>query len=322
MHLPGNGLPCIHYIRPYDSHEPGFCRQPNMFRCLEAVKQKLPAVSYSSVTDFIHCKVRYRHRIIEGLKVRPQHLPDAIKLGQIWDGFIRQRHESGYIYKEGLEQLQLTEMVAARINALIRAYHDLEIKSVTDGLLGCQFKINVPVGQHQIVGNVDRAYENHIVETKLSVRPDFYTQKENVTYQIGTYLMSDERWEYADVQITRTPSLRTGQGKYGGESPGEYEERVYGDILSRPAFYFLGWDRKTRTFGTRFWRGEFDLDEIFTTYIHVIQEIQHTLRQDSWYANNLACHVPAPCPYLPIKRTGIISDEIYQKRGGNESGRV
>ena len=322
MFLPTNNSPCQHYVRPEDPNEPGFCRQPIVFRCIEAMKRKLPAISYSSATDFIHCKLRYKHRIVDGLRARPQYLPDPIKFGQVWDGFIRQQHESGYIYKEGIKQLQLAEFQAAKINALIRAYNDLEIKSVTDGLLGCQFKINVPVGQHQIVGYVDRAYESHIVETKLSARPDFYTQKENITFQLGTYFMSDERWKYADVQVTRVPSLQTGRGRYENESLEDYEERVYGDILSRPAFYFLGWDRKTRTFGTRFWRGEFDLDEIFKTYVHVIQEIQHTLRQDSWYANNLACHVPAPCPYLPIKRTGIVSDEIYETNGGNESERM
>lgn len=314
MLRPTETAPCQHYIRPSDANDPGFCRQPTVFRCIEAMKRKLPAISYSSVTDFIHCKLRYRQRIIEGLKVRPQHLPDAIKLGQIWDGFIRQQYENGHNYNDQLKPLQLTEMQAAKINALMRAYQDLEIQSVTDGLLGCQFEINVPVGQHQIVGYVDCAYEGHITETKLSSRPDFFTQRENVTFQLGTYFMSNERWEYADVQITRVPSLQTGKGRYDGESPGDYQGRVYGDIVSRPAFYFIGWDRKTRTFGTRFWREEFDLDEIFRTYAHVIQEIKETLRQDSWYANNLACHVPTPCPYLPIKRTGIISDEIYEKK--------
>jgi hypothetical protein len=140
------------------------------------------------------------------------------------------------------------------------------------------------------------------------------SQKENVTYQLGTYLMANEAWDSATLEAVRTPSLRTGQGRYSEEDPEEYEERVYGDIVSRPGHYFLGWDRKTRTYGVKFWRSEFDLDEIFSTYVHVLRELKNTLEHGAWYGNNLACHVPTPCLYLPIKRSGVVSEEIYERR--------
>ena len=98
------------------------------------------------------------------------------------------------------------------------------------------------------------------------------------------------------------------------ETAEAYEVRLYGDIISRPAFYFIGWDRKTRTYGVKFWRSEFDLDEIFRTYIYVLEEIKTTIRRGSWYPNNLACHVPAPCPFLPIKKSGVVSPEIYHRK--------
>lgn len=312
MLAPGDGLPCKHYIRPDDPSQPGFCSQPERFFCVEAMKRKLPAISYSASTDFIHCRLRYYHGVIEGLRVRSHQLPEPLKLGQAWNTFTRFMYEDTPFH-EALEPLKLSPEQAAKVNALVRAYRDLEIQVNKDRLLSSEYKVHVPVGQNQIIGFVDRAYENHIVESKLSTRPDFYAQRENLAYQLGTYFLANEEWDSATVEVVRAPSLRTGQGKYSEEDPGEYEERVYGDIISRPGYYFLGWDRKTRSYGVKFWRSEFDLDEIYSTYVHVLREIHDTLEHGAWYPNNLACHVPAPCPYLPIKRSGVVSEEVYEK---------
>jgi hypothetical protein len=281
------------------------------------MKVKLPAISYSSLTDFIHCKLRYKHRVIEGLQMKPQYLPEPLKLGRAWDSYIRYLHD-GTDHQPEIHSLLLTDIQQAKINALARAYLDLEIIIKKEGLIGCQYKIHVPVGQEQIIGYVDRAYENHIIETKFSSRPDFYKKRENLTYQLGTYFMGNEAWEYADVEITRVPALKPKPD----ESAEAYEERCYGDIIGRPAFYFIGWNRKTRTYGVRFWRSEFDLDEIFRTYVYVLEEIRTTLKRGSWYPNTLACHVPAPCPYLPIKKSGVVSPEIYERKEVKKSEKI
>ena len=144
----------------------------------------------------------------------------------------------------------------------------------------------------------------------IQFKPNFPKKRENLTYQLGTYFMGNEAWEYADVEITRVPALKP----KSDESAEVYEERVYGDVLSRPAYYFQGWDRKTRTYGVRFWRSEFDLDEIFRTYVYVLEEIKTTIRRGNWYPNNLACHVPTPCQFLPIKKSGVVSPEIYNRK--------
>jgi hypothetical protein len=313
MLVPGNGLPCRHYIRPDNPADAGFCSLGPNFFCPEAMKHKRQSISFSRMTDFAHCKLRYFHSVIQGLSPKPQHLAEAIKLGRAWDAFIRHVHE-GYDYLAEMHSLELSAEQCSKVFALVRAFDDLEIQPSQEGLLGCQYKIHVPILRDQIVGYVDRAYEDFIKETKLSSRPEFYSQRENVAFQLGTYFLGNEAWDYADVEITRVPALRTGQGKFSDEDPEAYEERMYSDILSRPAHYFLGWDRKSRTYGVRFWRSEFDLDEIHATYVHVLREIRETVKHGSWYGNPLACHVPAPCPYLPIKRSGVISEEIFHKR--------
>jgi hypothetical protein len=311
---PGDQAPCKFYIRPVNPKEAGFCRLPDHFRCIEACKKKLAPLSYSSLIDFIHCRMRYKHRKIDGNEIRPAHLPEAIKLGAAWDAFLNTQIGLELKLFDTIQSLQLSPLQMAKYSALVRAFNDLEVDLDMKDLLDAQYEIGVPVGDTRITGFVDRAYRDHITEVKLSGRPDFYWQRENLYYQLGTYFMADERWKYADVQITRVPQLRTGKGKFSDESPDAYEDRCYSDILSRPAHYFIGWDRKTRTYGVRFYRSEFDLDQIFQTYVHVLHEIKDTCRRDAWYPNNLACHVPAPCVYLPIKKSGVVSDEIYKRK--------
>ena len=94
MFTPGDGLPCKHYIRPIQGEDPGFCTQPTRFRCIEAMKRKLPSISYSRMSDFIQCRRLYYHTVIEGLEVKPEHLPEAVKLGRAWDAFIRRINEN------------------------------------------------------------------------------------------------------------------------------------------------------------------------------------------------------------------------------------
>jgi hypothetical protein len=283
------------------------------------MKKKLPTISFSSLTDFISCKQRYFHHKVEGLCIKYPHLPEPIKLARAWDVYTRHLYDDTD-YQEKFNLLAHYHPAGhAKILALKRAHQDLEIQTDMKGLLGCRYRIHTPIGQNMITGHVDRAHEDHIVVIKLSTRPDFYQQRENLAYQVGTYFMGNEAWQWADVEITRLPTLRTGYGKYSDERPEGYQERIYGDILSRPSYYFVGWDKKTRTYGVRFYRSEFDLNEIFRTYAHVLREIKDTCTRGSWYPNNLSCHVPTPCVFLPIKRSGVVSDEIYNRKEVRQS---
>jgi hypothetical protein len=251
--------------------------------------------------------------VIQALQVKPQHLSEAMKFGRAWDAFIRSRFEE-YDYLPVIQELQMTPEQMARISALMRAYVELEIKNDSgDGFLGCQFEISVPLGvKNNITGLIDRAYEDYIVESKTSSNPDFYFQKENIQYQLSTYFLANEGWDHAVLEVVRIPRTTS-------KSEDDYEKleaRIYGDILSRPSHYFVGWNRQEKTFGKKFWRSELDLDEMVRTYRFVYEDLKRTVINNLWYPNRLACHVPVPCPYLPIERTGVVSDEIYQ--GGNK----
>ena len=130
MRSPAPGLPCKHNLKPDDKTQPGFCASPGttFLFCTEAMKHKWPSISYSSLTDFIHCKIRYYHRTVEGLYLKPEQLPEPIKLGRAWDAITRSRYDLAFDPIREIEPLKLSPVQAAKINGLNRAFTDLEVQ--------------------------------------------------------------------------------------------------------------------------------------------------------------------------------------------------
>jgi len=49
-------------------------------------------MSHSSRIDFAHCRRKYYYRKIQGLQVKKRILPEAVKMGIIWDKFIEDKY--------------------------------------------------------------------------------------------------------------------------------------------------------------------------------------------------------------------------------------
>jgi len=116
--------------------------------------------------------------------------------------------------------------------------------------------------------------------------------------------------------ITQEPKLR---GKDMEE--GVYESRIYNDILARPSFYFIGFNKQKKTYGIRFWRKEFNLDYLRQVYMNVLADLRHTVDNDLWYRNELQCYVPVKCWFYAIKRSGVVSDQLYERMDVNEASK-
>nr|BDD44338.1 hypothetical protein 14 [Desulfobacterales bacterium] len=253
-------------------------------------------------------------------------LPDAVSMGIIWDRFTGAIYK-GMPFKEEFWQLIdeycLADAAVAKLYGLIKAFKAIGFNANSDGLVACQHPFTFSDSNVTVNGYIDRAYKNHFVETKLSSRPDFYHVIHNITSQVATYFLSNEQYEYCVIEAVRVPQVKTGYGQYSGESSSSYMDRIYSDILSRPSHYFLGFNRDDKTFGKRFWRTEFPLEQIREDYQKINRDIQRAIEEDSFYQNFLACHVPAACQFLPICETGVVSDSIYERkpltRGGAKS---
>jgi spore coat polysaccharide biosynthesis protein SpsF (cytidylyltransferase family) len=118
------------------------------------------------------------------------------------------------------------------------------------------------------------------------------------------------------MEVIRTPALKSA-GKNKEESAEEYQERVYQDAISRPSFYFLGYNPKTHRYGKKFYRSEFDLDEIKSRYLHVFRELYDARVMDGWYRNDRVCNNVLPgieCDMKSCCRNGNMSETVYQIR--------
>ena len=320
--------PCTHYM-PVEKGVAGLCELPTYFRCVEAMKRMLPPISHSAITQWASCKMKYYWHYVMGLNVRPIHAPRPMVKGLIWDAWQEQRYTGKLIHPDLkcettlpilYDYYDLDDKSRAQLNALTRAFDYLEIKVDTKNLISCQYKIHHPIPDLGVItGYTDRAYDDHIVETKLSARPDYYNHIEGISHQAATYFLGNKNFDYIDMEVTRLPDLRTGtRGRYENESTEAYEERVFQDIMSRPSYYFIGFNRSKLTFGKRFWRGEFDLDYIERTFIFIMHELRRTIDVGSWYRNEMACFQPTLCMYYPIKQTGVVSEELYYYKQAKE----
>lgn len=327
---------CTHLIET--GGQSNLCRMSQHFLCTlgedDITKNKGGEgmhLSHSSRELFIRCRYAFYLHRIKRISIRKNMMALPVKLGAIWDKYM----ESRYLGTKFMERFwELVDeyaieddMDVEKLYALIQAHRQLEMEPQyenEDGGIfrGCQHRFEfTDDGDFTVIGYIDRAYTDHIVETKLTARPDFYFQIHNITSQIGTYFLSNTEYKYALIEATRLPGLKTGKGKNSDESSESYRSRIVGEVLSKPSYYFPGYNRNKKTFGKKFWRGEFDMEELKLDYFHVNQDIYRAMEDGdgAFYKNRKACYVPGPCSYLPICSNGSVSDEIFEIRGEAES---
>jgi len=306
---PAPGMPCKHYIRLPNKDEPGLCDLPENFHCTEAFKHKIPAISVSSAKDFSSCRMKYFYHKVQGIECKPAKLPEPIKCGKIWDEYMNMVYSgpdaSNESFEKAINTSQLPDYTAAKLQGLIYAFQELNIHV---DLANCQRVLNANILTSNVIGVVDRDYSDYFVETKLSSRPNFYDHLESIHFQAGAYFLLNPSYEHMILEVTRLPGLK----QKPDESINAFASRIKSDIIKRPSYYFIGLNRKTLRFGRKYMRSEFNLDKIKKTFQIISQDIQRAVVSDEWYENELACHSPSNCMYLPIHRTGAISESIYQ----------
>lgn len=324
---------CRYYADADDARANGFCVKENMYRCV-ATDGKVIPLSHSSVQDFLTCHHLYYLKAIRGIQTKNPAKSAALKMGKLWDSAL-QKYLGGKLVDDSGKPTSMSDIIAAyeiddievaKVKALYDAYRELEITIDPDYEL--QARINnsisfdkqwhdgVPV-ELLLTGFYDRKYSNYFAENKLSGRPDMYLDTYFIQSQIGTYFLADPKLEYCIMEVVRVPQLKQ-TGKTQDESIEDYYKRTYQDILTRPAFYFLGWDNKKKRYGKKYYRTEFNLDEIKSRYLHIFREIFDARITDGWYKNDKACNnvLPGiPCDMLGICKLGNnFNESIYEVR--------
>jgi len=309
--------------RAEDNGNCGYCKKEEWFRCIMDVAMMPIPLSQSTVGDFVICPYLYYLKNIRGIVVKDSQMSAAVKMGKLWDSVLQaDMGDSTISLKQIIDDYEIPDINIAKVKALFRAYKALGITIETGGVLQAEFDNTIEIpGIYsdysvavKIKGFFDRKYDKYFVENKLSSRPDNYLDPFFIQSQVGAYFLSDDKLEYCIMEVARVPDLKS-IGKFKDEAPEEHEERCYQDIISRPAFYFLGWDKDSRMYGKKYRRGEFDIDGIKKRFRAVDIMIHDLQAYDGWYKNDKACGaiLPGiPCDMKSICRYGNMSETMYE----------
>lgn len=302
--------PCVHLIKGDDRD---FCKRSSQFLCLDTLDNKIPVMSHSSRMSWTRCRYKYYLSNIMGIKSRDHMKGAPLKIGTVIDRFCEYRYQLKPFkeeFKRLTHDMNMSDVEIAKCYAIIKASHDLEAQLETGGKP--QYEVRYETETCKVKGFIDCKFNDHADEIKTSTRPDFYRQPFNLKSQLSTYFLGNESIKYFSVKIIRVPTLRYNQDK---ESIDDYQDRLYSSIISRPSYYFIGWKKLARTWGIKFHRSEYDMDDIRDDYEKVSRDIVQAAKDDSFY-QSFNCYCPGECEYLPICKTGGVSEEIYEYRQG------
>jgi len=298
------------------NHDPPLCSRRGEYLCIDTLSENLPNLSHSARMDWISCRRKYYLNKIKGIKSRQSKISSPLKFGTMWDKFIENQYGKSHNLTDLAIKLDMTELEIARFNAVTHVYRKLKLADRNTNEFDLQKKIIIPGNGINIVGYVDRAYDDHFVEVKMSMRPQYYIEPFNIAFQVGTYFLSNPKWKYVVMEVTRTPTMTWDRENM---DIGKYEEMLAKDIQKKAAMYFPGIKRKDCTYGKKFFRAEFPLDNIAKTYEHINKEITEaiSLGEEAFY-QSFNCNSPYPCEFLPICKDNVISNTLFEMRNKPE----
>lgn len=293
------------------ANNPPLCRRRGEYLCTEELQTNLPNLSHSAREMWVNCRRKYYLYKVKGVQSKRDKISSPLKFGTIWDKFIENQYGKSHPLTQLAIDLDMTELEIARFNAITHVYKKLKLADRDTNTFDLQKRIWIPGNGVNIIGYVDRAYEDHFVEVKMSARPQFYAEPFNIAFQVGTYFLSNPNWKYVVMEVTRTPTMTWDREM----DLGKYEELLAKEIYKKAPMYFPGLKRKDCTYGKKFFRAEFPLDMIAATYERVSQEIKECAdKGEEWFYQTFNCSSPYPCDYLPICRDGVISNTLFEMR--------
>ena len=283
-------------------------------------KYYMDTISPSGYTSFCHCRQAWYFSYIKELSLRKRHLPLPIKLGAIWDSFQTSIYNSTHFTPKDLmdacDAYDLDDYSAAKLFALVRGWHKMGFEiDVTGAKTQAEFHMggfDYPNDNFCFHGFVDVLYPTYFIENKLSGSPDRFRSPFNTYDQLGIYFLAHPACDHAIIRAVRAPQLKPKKL----EDTEAFRDRIFADILSRPSFYFMGYDRKAATFGIKFWRSEYDFNMLARDFGNVHADMT-ACRADNTlcYQDKLSCNVPTQCMYLPICQTGGVNGDLYMVKG-------
>lgn len=285
-----------------------FCRKPDVFKCSLYEYLFMGKISVSQCNTWMFCHRAWKHRYIDGIEMidkmkgRPLKIGSLIHQGveQIYNGKPVELDYGRYFGDEDTKEIGIVKVMLDKLVTLPKPDEPC--------IPEAEFNVDIP-DCPKINGVIDVLYAEHFDEFKCSGNVDYYLTPHFLQSQLATYFLSDTKLRYCDMKIIRIPQLKS-TGQYKEENAERYVERVREDVNHRPAYYFTGLDDKG--WGKRFFRSEFDMDEVVERYIHVKHEMRLAIKRKVFYKSERNCLYPYPCDYLQICECGGVSDILYR----------
>jgi len=164
-----------------------------------------------------------------------------------------------------------------------------------------------------VEGTLDMVDGNWMGEMKYTSKPDYYLHAFSAQAQLEFYFFLSDL-EVASILPVRQPALRYMEGK---EDVDKFLGRLKEDVLRRPSYYFPHYDPdKQPRWGLKFYRSEFDMDEVERRLRWWFKEIQKCRKHNYWPQRKQNCLAPFECAYLSLcEADGTINEAIYSVNG-------
>lgn len=295
--------PCNYYIKT------GFCSRPDRFKCEEYMSRFEFEISYSAMKLFERCPQAYCLSQIIGIESVVKS--DPIKIGKYVDNVFADKlgMDSLEEIEEGEEEKYLWLFKARAIVEGIKHYElVIPLKQYEKQK---EFTINQD-NMPRLHGFLDFAKDDHFCELKVTSKPEIYKDKFMIEDQIATYFLSDQKYKYCNMLIIKVPELKIDKN----EDIYKYYERCRKDIIGRPYFYFgENFNAREKTFGMRFYRNDFNLDDLVKKYRFVYDEIKMCINKNYWMRRKSACLFPFLCEFKTVcELDGKIPEELYKHK--------
>lgn len=299
--------PCDYYIKQ------GYCTRPDRFKCEEYMSRYEFEISYSAMKSFEKCPQAYYLSQIVGIQSIKQS--DPLRIGKYVDNVL-----SG---KEGLKDIEVDnnsndnnnkdkeDMIwLVKAKAIVKGMQHYELDTILQGYDRQKEFTVMHDGIPRIHGFIDFAGKDHFLELKVTSRPEMYKDMFIIDDQVSTYFLSNPNYKYCNMLVVKVPELKLDKN----EDVFKYSDRITKDILGRPFFYFgENFNAKEKSFGTKFYRNDFNLEELVRKYKFVSEEIKRCIKENYWMKRKCSCLHPFPCDFKSVcELNGQISDNLYK----------
>ncbi len=253
---------------------------------------EVPVLSNSSVNSFMTCPYKYKLSKIDGWQTKWENSSDALKIGSWVDAKLTGEPDPSTNNDDD-------SLWKAKAQAMLRGIKDLD--PIDMDVYDQQKQITLDLHDIKVRGFADFMAKDlsHFIDLKCSSRPDHYLNKYWIHDQMGTYFLYSDKLKYVEMYVMRVPLL------IRKEELSEYRQRCYDDMCKRPDFYIHR---------VKFYRTEFDLEELERRYQWIGMQIANCIRSKYWYQNKTQCLSKWKCDFMNICDSGGISPRLYEQR--------